>query len=166
MKYPLTNIKTESAAVCYGIGHAGLECFIRGAQTFKIIGYRQKLNSFGLSSFTEGKSPEQAEAIVGQLSRFAEKSLIVSIFDIISIATDFGVHIALSLLIFSKIQEQKPLKWLGLAILLHYALNAVSAVTSMSGSLLFTKTAVIIVGCGIITLICKLTGVNRYGLFK
>lgn len=161
MKYPVFNIRTSRGAVCYGIGHAGLECFVRGSSTFSIIGEMQHFSERGLSYYTDGRTEEQAAQITERISSYADRTLIISIMDIITIFIDFGVHIALTVLIFKKIKEQKSIRWLGLAILLHYSLNAASYIGTLAGSSLIGEFTVIFAGCGIIMLVWKLCNGNE-----
>jgi len=102
MKYPLFNIRSSRSAVCYGIGHAGLECWMRGISTFGLIGTGNRLNREGLSSFIEGKTPQAADAAMKELQMLTDKGIINGIADSIEVITNFGFHIALSLLIFKK----------------------------------------------------------------
>ena len=126
MKYPVTNIKTSRAAFCYGIGHGGLECFIRGGIAIKLI--------------SQGRDMGLLPGVMGALN----------------MTVNLGVHIALSLLIFKKMQEEKFLKWLGLAILLHYGLNSLVFLISYSGSESFTGFAGIFFGVVLILIVYKI----------
>ena len=157
MKYPLFNIKSSAAAVCYGIGHAGMECWMRGGSTFKLIGIGSRLNSDGINSFISGKTPEKAEETLKELQRLADKGIITSIAGSVEIMSNFGFHIALSVLIFKKMYEPNFKKrWLLLAIGLHYALNCISWAVSFSGSQLITSIVGIISGAAIIALVWRI----------
>lgn len=157
MKYPLFNIRSPRSAVCYGIGHAGLECWMRGISTFGLIGTGNRLNREGLSSFIEGKTPQAADAAMKELQMLTDKGIINGIADSIEVITNFGFHIALSLLIFKKMGEPKfKRRWLLLAIGLHYALNCISWVTSLSGIPLLSSIFGIITGAAIIILVYRL----------
>lgn len=156
IKYPLLNVRTSGAAVCYGIGHAGLECWIRGFDTFNIIGYGQKLNSEGVEPFTAGKTPQAAEAVIKQLNAFADNDIFCSILDWLNILTNFGFHICLSVMIFKKLNDNNFKKrWLLRAILLHYLLNGSVWLTSFSGIAVLSKLTGIIVGAGIIVYVYR-----------
>lgn len=157
MKYPLFNIKSSGSAVCYGIGHAGLECWMRGFSTFGLISTGSRLNREGISSFIEEKTPEAAEAAVKELQRLADNGIINGIADSAEVITNFGFHIALSLLIFKKMGEPKfKRRWLLLAIGLHYALNFMSWLASLSGSPLISSIVGIVTGTVIIALVYRL----------
>ncbi len=53
MRYPVTDIRKPNAAVCYGIGHGGLECWIRGVQTLSLIGSAEKAAPLALLDAAE-----------------------------------------------------------------------------------------------------------------
>ena len=128
MKYPVTNIKTSRAAFCCGIGHGGLECYMRGAAALKLM--------------TAGNSRNMG--------------LLLGATDSLNMIVNIGVHIALSLLIFKKIQEQKSLRWLALAILLHYLLNALVGVVSIGKMPILTGFTGIFFGLGVILTVYKI----------
>lgn len=158
MKYPVTDIKTTNAAVCYGIGHAGLECFIRAYQQFQIYSYGQRLNSKGLESFISGESAERADLITQQLHTYADHSLFLSIVDSLGSIVTFGVQIALSLLIFKKIYDEK--RWLLLAILLHIFVNFSVWLASFTEDPLFTDFVGIIAGGAVIAIVFRIIGLR------
>jgi uncharacterized membrane protein YhfC len=156
IKYPLFNVTTPGAAVCYGIGHAGLECWIRGFDTFGIIGYGQKLNREGIEAFTADKTPQAAEAVIKQLRTFADNDIFCSILDWLNIVTIFGFHICLSVMIFKKFNDNNfKSRWLLRAILLHYLLNVSVWLVSFSGIAVLSKLTGIIVGVGIIAYVYR-----------
>ncbi len=159
MKYPVTNIHSTRSAVCYGIGHAGLECWIRGFQSFQIFAYGQRLNNSGIESFVSGMNDEKASAVTEQLKAFADHSLFLSFFDLLILLTGFGFHIALSVLIFKKINCEK--RWLFLAILLHYCLNCSAWLASLSGSPIFSSITSITVGIVIIFIAAKIINLKE-----
>ncbi len=128
MKYPVTNIETSRSAFCYGIGHGGLECFIRGGSAIKLI--------------SQGRDMGLLPGVMGALN----------------MTVNLGVHIALSLLIYKKAHEEKSLKWLGAAILLHYSLNSLVFLTSFGGSDVFTEFAGVFLGVGLILIVYKIIG--------
>ena len=135
IKYPLTDIRNTRAAFCYGIGHGGIECLIRGVQQFQIIGYGQRLSSEGLSSFLAGKESEKAAAVTNQLQAYADYSLGLGILDSLHSAGTFAVQIALSVFLFRKMTESNYAKrWLLCAILLHMLLNGLPWAVSLTGS--------------------------------
>jgi uncharacterized membrane protein YhfC len=157
MRFALSDIHSPRGAVCYGIGHAGLECWIRGVQRFQLIGYGREIDRVGIAEFLSGVTPERAAELTEVYRRYAEKNIFFSFLDQLTAVTGFGVHIALSLLIYKKLIADHPrFRWLAAAIGLHYALNAVSYVASLSGSLLLTGLAVLACGVGIIALVYRL----------
>ncbi len=157
MKYPITDIRKPADAICYGIGHAGAECLNRALRTFSTISLGQKLNSIGLQSLLAGKTPEQAAAVTQELQFYADGSLISGILGACCAVSDFGVHLALSLLIFRKINEYHvKRRWLLLAILLHLIRNAASWLASFSRSAWVTELTGLLCGTCIIALIMRI----------
>ena len=156
MRYPVANIKTMNSAVCYGIGHAGLECWIRGFGSLKIMSY----GSRSLDSFTAGKTPEKAAKITERLAELADHPLYISLLDCIGALAVFGVHIALSLLIFIKIKETGQLRWLLAAVGLHYFVNCSGWLASFSGSPLVRSLAGIACGIIVIAVVCRIIGIK------
>lgn len=133
MKYPLTGINTAGAAVSYGIGHAGLECVFRAVDSFRQIGILDRLASGGAGQFISGASDETAARITENLRRIADYSFPVSITASVSLIMSFGLHIALSLLIYKKLHDQKPVKWLFAAVGIHYLNNCLGWAVSFIG---------------------------------
>ena len=132
IKYPLTDIRKTSAAFCYGIGHGGLECLIRGVQSFRIV---------------------QA----GALRDVPVQSLPISLLTCVHSAVIFGVQIALSLLIFYKMHKDcNEKRGLIFAILLHIFVNGAGWLASFSGSLLLRNAVGIVTGCIAIAVVCRL----------
>ncbi len=154
MKYPLTDIRRDSDAFCYGIGHAGAECLMHGIRFFRIIRIGQKLNSGGTALFTEGKTQEQINTILQQLQGYADRNLFISLTDCLNAAVNFCFHIALSLLIFRKIGDAKFLtRWLPLAILTHILFNGLYNDAAYIGGAAFANIICIFAGLGIVRLI-------------
>ena len=118
MRYPLTGINTAGAALSYGIGHGGLECLFRAVDSFRSIGIADKLSSGDSFKMTDS------------LRLIAEYSLPVSITAVMSLVMSFGLHLALTLLIYRKLHDEKPVKWLFIAIGIHYANNTLGWLVS------------------------------------
>lgn len=157
MKYPLTNIKKTCSAVCLGIGHAGLECFIRGAQTIKIISIGRTLSQKGTGHFTAGKQADEAENVLRELRSFADNGLILSLLDSLHYFTNFGVHIALTLLIYKKLFEEDFRKrWIAVAIGLHTVHNAAGWIASLTGIPWVIKPVGILSGLAVIFIVSRL----------
>ena len=157
MRFPLSDVRRSSAAVCYAVGHAGLECWSRAVQMIGIIGKGIDINRYGIAHFTAALSDEAAKNVTEQLQYYADTGLFVSLLDCVHIITNFGVHTALSLLIFKKlIGEGFRLRVLAGAILLHYALNCVSWLASLTGSRIFTSLVGIVTGTAIILLVSRI----------
>ena len=156
MRYPVTGIRSTDAAVCYGIGHGGLECWIRGFQQFQIMQYGRQVNAEGIRSFLAGKAPERAAEITAQLQQYADRSPLLCLTDLLHSMTSFGVHLALTLLLYRKMQESNfDPRWLLLAVLLHDALNAVSLAASLTGSALFTSFSGLLAGAALIWFVSR-----------
>lgn len=157
MKCPLSDIRKSGAAVCYAVGHAGLESLTRGMQTFRIIGWGKTLNSDGIAHFLRDKSPERAAEITRQLTGYAESGLLVNLMDALNAAVNFGVHIALSLLIYEKcfVTDFRK-RWLVLAIVLHIGLNELYGLSSLAGEPVFTKLTGIFCGTAVILLVYRM----------
>ncbi|MBR4200996.1 MAG: YhfC family intramembrane metalloprotease [Oscillospiraceae bacterium] len=157
MRWPVTDIRNTHSAVCFGIGHAGLECWIRGFQKFRIFHFGQEINNAGVSQFIENRHLQHTPELAEQLRGYAENGFLLSMLDILNSVTDFGFHFALSLLIFKKMQETNFQKrWLLLAILLHYVLNGAVWLASFTQDALFIKLTGIICGAGIILFVFRL----------
>lgn len=162
MRYPITDIKNTRSAVCYGIGHGGLECFIRGFQKFKLFGYGRQINSRGLDNFITGKSEEQVLAIEKQLRIYADHPFYVSLLDSLHSVTTFSVQIALSLLIYKKISEtDNELRWVLTAVGLHYGLNGAGWLASFAGSDVFTNIVGIICGAAVTVFVFRQIGLRN-----
>lgn len=159
ISYPITDIRSERAAVCLGIGHGGLECWIRGVQQFRIFSVGQRLNREGLGAFIAGRTPEAAGQITQTLQIYADRSLPVSLVGMLHAAVSFGFHIALSLLIYRKLNELNPQKrWLLFAMLLHVCNNLFPWLASLTGSVLLQETVGLFVSAGVIAAVYRLIG--------
>lgn len=159
MRWPVTDIRDTRSAICYGIGHAGLECWIRGMQQFHIYHYGMQINRSGIDSLLGSRTPEQIAAFTQQMQAYADNDLFLSLLNILNSLTNFGFHIALSLLVCRKIQETAGQKrWLLCAILLHLILNGAVWLASFSGSTLLTSCTGILCGICIMMIVNKLIG--------
>ena len=160
MRYPVTNIRKTSAAICYGIGHGGLECWNRGIQEFRIFHTGQQLNANGIGSFLAEKSTAQASAVAANLQHYADYPLYLCAADLLNSITTFCVQIALSVLIYRKMTETNfEKRWLLLAILLHYFLNAAVWLASFSEAPLFIHAVSIL--CEIAVMLIVLRVIDR-----
>lgn len=135
MRYPVTDIRKTNAALCYGIGHGGLECWTRGIQKLQIFRSGLQLNNEGIGSFIAEQNAEQTAVIARNLQDLADHPLFLSMFDVLNSITTFSVQIALSLLIFRKMTETNyQMRWLFLAVILHFFLNGSVWLASFSGA--------------------------------
>lgn len=157
MKIPLSQVSSSGSAVCLGIGHAGAECMLRAAKAFRTVGYGLRVNSIGPESFLRGKSELQAETITQNLQQYADQSFLCGLADSVQYITNFGFHIAVTLLIYRMIFVTDGRKrWLALAVLLHYAMNCIPYLASLTGSNFFARLAGIGTGTGIMLLVSRL----------
>lgn len=157
MKTPLSQVNDSGSAVCLGIGHAGAECMIHAARAFRTVGYGLRVNSIGLEGFLHGKSESQAEVMAQNLKLYADNSLLCGLADSVQNITNFGFHIAVTLLIYRMIFVTDGRKrWLALAVLLHYAMNCIPYLASLTGSNFFASLAGIGTGIGIMLLVSRL----------
>ena len=162
MKYPIANISSTHRALCYGIGHAGLECWIRGVQQFKVVKNLNELKIRGLDSLVSGLSEERAAAVTEELRRYAENGIFMSMLDQIICIINFGFHTALSLLLFKKLgSSDRQKRWLLAAILLHYCMNFTVWLASLTGNMLFQKLTGIICGIAVITAVSKMIDLKQ-----
>ncbi|WP_295086421.1 YhfC family glutamic-type intramembrane protease [Ruminococcus sp.] len=156
MKYPVFNINTNNKAICYGIGHAGIECWIRGFETLQLINTGQKLNNRGLAYFINGLSAQKAEELTLKLTDYANMNLFISILNTVHITANFALHIALSMLIYQKLKENSSEKrWLLLAIFLHVAHNEICGFVSLHRNMYLTELTGIVCAATIIIFIMR-----------
>lgn len=154
MKYPLTDIRRDSHAVCLGIGHAGMECMMRSIRSFQIARLCVRVRSRGTAPLLTGKTEAQTKQILQQLQDFADQNLFVSLLSCMNAVTNFCFHIALTMLIFKKMQEPRFLtRWLPLAFLLHFALNALYQDATLIGGAAFANIMSILGGAGTVLLV-------------
>ncbi|MBO4876834.1 MAG: YhfC family intramembrane metalloprotease [Ruminococcus sp.] len=158
MKYPVSGVRSTPAAVCYAIGHGGLECLMRAADSFRIVSRAHTLNTEGITYFTAGKTPEQAQAITEEFSRLAGSGIIVSLIGAVGIVAVFGVQLALSLLVYKKlIASDRRLRWLALAMGLHLFVNFLPWVASFAGSVVFKSLTGIMACTAVIYFVYRIT---------
>ena len=151
MCWQITDIRTTRAAVCYGIGHGGLECWIRGVQKFQIFHAGQQVNAGAESAFS-----------AAQLAAFADHPLWLSIMDCLESTVIFCVQTSLSLLIFRKMTETHYEKrWLLCAILLHYLMNGSGWLASLSGDAALCSFVGILCGITVIWIVCRLIRMEK-----
>ena len=151
MRYPVTDIRDVRAALCYGIGHGGLECWIRGAQMLKIWQCGRQRNSGELSA-----------AAAEKLAGFADHPLALSLMDAAESAVIFGVQIALTLFLFRRMQESNFAKrWLLAAMGLHLCVNGAGWLSSFSGDPCLCDFVGITVGLAVIVFVCRCIPLRR-----
>lgn len=156
MRYPVTGIRLAGSAVSYGIGHGGIEAVLRGVRKCNILAIGLKLNRDGISALTAGLNAEQAANKVAQLQEYASCGLICNALDSLDAASNFGVHIALSLLIYRGVQWDNSRKMLPIAIGLHYLVNLCGWLASFSNSIILRDAAGIVSGVFVIWLAMKI----------
>ena len=156
MRYPVTGIRSPGAAVSYGIGHAGMEMILRGAQKCSILGMGLRLNREGITAFTAGLDTDRAASVIAQLADYAAHHLLCGVLDSLEAAVLFCVHIALSLLIYCGIRTETSRKTLPAAMGLHLLVNLCGWLVSFSGSDALRSLAGICVGAVVIWIAMKL----------
>ncbi|MBR5371655.1 MAG: YhfC family intramembrane metalloprotease [Oscillospiraceae bacterium] len=160
-KCPIFGIRSDAAACSYAVGHAGLECMIRCGQNYHIFDIGRRLNANGIGSFLVDRTAERTVEITETLNRYAEHSLALGILDSLSVITNFGVHLALTILIYRKLYEGiHPVRWMGIACLLHFSLNDCYLSTGVLGGEMFASLMSIFWGIGIIVLVWKIVNGN------
>ena len=156
MRYPLTGIRSAGAAASYGIGHGGIEAVLRGAQKCNILAIGLRLNREGISGFTSVLDPKFAANIVVQLQEYASRGLFCNLLDSLDAASNFGVHIALSMLIYRGVQRENSRQTLPIAIGLHYLVNLCGWLASFSNSIILRDAVGITAGVFVIWLAMKI----------
>lgn len=160
-KCPIFGIRSDAAAFSYAVGHAGLECMIRCGQSYHIFDIGKRLNANGIGSFLADRTAERSAEITATLQRYAEQSLALGILDALSVVTNFGVHLALTLLICRKVREGiHPVRWTGIACLLHFSLNDCYLSAGILGGEMFASIMGIFWGIGIVFLVWKIADGN------
>ena len=131
-RYMLKNYDTLTDAVCYGIGHHGMEVIPSVSFCFDAIATGSKLNSVGLETMVAGLSAEEAEALIKQIEIYTS----IGFFDhadvVLSWIASLAMQIAWSVLVFTAAYRQDYRKFYFAAILLHVVANVLLLNTIIS----------------------------------
>ena len=131
-RYMLKNYDTLTDAVCYGIGHHGMEVIPSVSFCFDAIATGSKLNSVGLETMVADLSAEEAEALIKQIEIYTS----IGFFDhadvVLSWIASLAMQIAWSVLVFTAAYRQDYRKFYFAAILLHVVANVLLLNTIIS----------------------------------
>ena len=143
-------------AVSYGIGHGGAECFRNAMIAFGRLKNGMIFNSEGIAGLTDGHSDAARERISFQLTEAAKHTFGISLCDLLCCAAALAFHIALSMLIFRAVRENRVKTLLPCAIFLHDLMNASGWLASFGNSILLRDFAGIAAAAVIIVIAMKL----------
>lgn len=143
-------------AVSYGLGHGGAECIRNACIAFGRLKSGVIFNSDGITGLTDGHSDAARERITYQLAEAAKHTFGISLCDMLCCAAAMTFHIALSLLIFRAVRENRVKTLLPCAIFLHDLMNAAGLLASFSESALLRDLAGIAAAAVIIAIVMKL----------
>ena len=124
LRFWVKDVRDWSRGMVFGVGHGGIESIIVG-----LLAGVSVLNVFVLqgadvdSLLEKGVPPEQAEAIVAQLTEVWEQSWWFPLLGVFERSYAIVVHIAATLLVMMSVVRRSWV-WLAAAVALHTALNA------------------------------------------
>ena len=122
-RYMLKNYDTLTDAVCYGIGHHGMEVIPSVSFCFDAIATGSKLNSVGLDAMLAGLSAEEADALIKQIEIYTSIGFFQHTDVVLSWITSLAMQIAWSVLVFTAAYRQDYRKFYFVALLLHVVAN-------------------------------------------
>ena len=122
-RYMLKNYDTLTDAVCYGIGHHGMEVIPSVSFCFDAIATGSKLNSVGLDAMLAGLSAEEADALIKQIEIYTSIGFFQHTDVVLSWITSLAMQIAWSVLVFTAAYRQDYRKFYFAALLLHVVAN-------------------------------------------
>ena len=122
-RYMLKNYDTLTDAVCYGIGHHGMEVIPSVSFCFDAIATGSKLNSVGLDAMLTGLSAEEADALIKQIEIYTSIGFFQHTDVVLSWITSLAMQIAWSVLVFTAAYRQDYRKFYFVALLLHVVAN-------------------------------------------
>ena len=131
-RYMLKNYDTLTDAVCYGIGHHGMEVIPSVSFCFDAIATGSKLNSVGLETMVAGLSAEEAEALIKQIEIYTSIGFFGHADVVLSWTASLAMQIAWSVLVFTAAYRQDYRKFYFAAILLHVVANVLLLNTIIS----------------------------------
>ncbi len=122
-KYMLKNYDTLTDAICYGIGHHGMEVIPSVSFCFDAIAAGSKLNSVGLDAMVAGLSAEKADALIKQIEIYTSIGFFEHADVLLGWIISLAMQIAWSVLVFTAAYRQDYRKFYFAAILLHVVAN-------------------------------------------
>lgn len=131
-RYMLKNYDTLTDAVCYGIGHHGMEVIPSVSFCFDAIATGSNLNSVGLETMVAGLSAEEAEALIKQIEIYTSIGFFGHADVVLSWIASLAMQIAWSVLVFTAAYRQDYRKFYFAAILLHVVANVLLLNTIIS----------------------------------
>ena len=131
-RYMLKNYDTVTDAVCYGIGHHGMELIPSVSFCFDAITTGSKLNSVGLDAMVAALPAEKADALVKQIEIYTSIGFPEHADVLLSWIASLAMQIAWSVLVFTAAYRQDYRKFYFAAILLHVVANVLLLNTVIS----------------------------------
>lgn len=131
-RYMLKNYDTLTDAVCYGIGHHGMEVIPSVSFCFDAIATGSKLNSVGLEAMVAGVSVEEADALIKQIEIYTSIGFLEHADVVLSWIASLAMQIAWSVLVFTAAYKQDYRKFYFAALLLHIVANVLIYGTIMN----------------------------------
>lgn len=131
-RYMLKNYDTLTDAVCYGIGHHGMEVIPSVSFCFDAIATGSKLNSVGLDAMIAGLSAEESDALIKQIEIYTSIGFLEHADVVFSWIASLAMQIAWSVLVFTAAYRQDYRKFYFVALLLHVVANVLLLNTIIS----------------------------------
>lgn len=131
-RYMLKDYDTLTDAVCYGIGHHGMEIIPSISFCFDAISTGSKLNSVGLDAMVAGLSSEETDALIKQIEIYTSIGFFQHADVVFSWIASLAMQIAWSVLVFTAAYRQDYRKFYFAALLLHVVANVLLLNTIIS----------------------------------
>ncbi len=131
-RYMLKDYDTLTDAVCYGIGHHGMEVIPSVSFCFDAIATGSKLDSVGFDAMVAGLSAKEADALVKQIEIYTSIGFFQHADVVFSWIASLAMQIAWSVLVFTAAYRQDYRKFYFAAILLHVVANVLLLNTIIS----------------------------------
>ncbi len=122
-RYMLKNYDTLTDAICYGIGHYGMEVIPSVSFCFDAIATGSKLNSMGFEAMVAGLSAEEADALIKQIEIYTSIGFLEHADVMFGWIASLAMQIAWSVLVFTAAYRQDYRKFYFAALLLHVVAN-------------------------------------------
>ncbi len=131
-RYMLKNYDTFTDAICYGIGHHGMEVIPSVSFCFDAIATGSKLNSVGLDAMVAGLSAEETDALIKQIEIYTSIGFLEHADVVLNWIAILAMQIAWSVLVFTAAYRQDYRKFYFAAVLLHVVANVLLLNTIIS----------------------------------